>query len=148
MHRSTDAEFLNRVINDESVKPWVSLGFKDHLDTTELLKNPDNLFMANEYGGFVFINEGRGCYQLHTQFLPDGRGFKALEAAKETAAYFFTKTDGVAIRTFIQDENVAARRLARWMKFEPVEHATLNGFSGTYYLLTIKQWVMEMMLCQ
>jgi hypothetical protein len=146
--RSTNAEFLNSVINHESVKPWVSLGFKQQWDTTTLLANPANIFMANEHGGFLLIANGDGLYELHTQFLPEGRGAQLLKDAREALEYFFTRTDGIAIRTFITDDNKAAKRMARWLKFIPVESGVMAGFSGVYYLLTIKQWVQEIRACQ
>lgn len=148
MTPSTDAVFLNRVINDPSVKPWVSLGFKQQLDVTALLSNSKNIFLANEFGGFLLIHRAPGMYELHTQFLPEGRGSTALKAARDALEYLFVKTDCLAIMTFIQNDNRAAARLARWVRFRPVEDAMVAGFEGKNYLLTIKQWVQETRSCQ
>lgn len=143
MMRSTDSQFLNRVVNDPSVKPWVSLGVSGYLDMTPAVSNPENIFLADEYGGTLFVKTGNGIYDLHTQFLPEGRGKHVREFAVEALRYMFVDTDCIAITTFIQDENLSAQRMALWCGFKPMQVAELLGKDGMIYSLTIKQWVQE-----
>lgn len=143
--RSTEAGFLNSVVNDPSVKPWVTLGLGE-LDLTEAVNNPDNVFLANAWGGFLFVKDG-DCYECHTQFLPEGRGKKALEAAREAAWYIFTRTAALAIRTYVPRGNVAAAALARRVGFSVWGVVELLGTEMTVYMLTLKKWA-EGLKCQ
>lgn len=135
--RSMETEFLHRVIEDPAVKPWVTLGHE--VDLTDVVKNPDNVFLANPWGGFLFVKDG-DCYECHSQFLPEGRGKKTLEAAREAAWYIFTRTPALAIRTYVPRGNVAAAALARRMGFSVWGTVEYLGTEMTVYMLTLKEW--------
>lgn len=141
--RSTDAEFLNRIVNDPAMANG-RLGMKD-LDLTEAVSNPDNVFLANEFGGFLFVKDG-DLYDVHTNFLPEGRGQLALEAAREAAFYIFTRTDCLAIETYVPQGNVAAAALTKRMGFSHWGDEVINGHFCRRFVLTIKQWAKS--LCQ
>jgi len=115
------------------------LGLKD-LDLTEAVSNPDNVFLANEFGGFLFVKDDY-TYEVHTNFLPAGRGKAALAAAKEAARYMFQETDCLAIRTYVPVGNVAADALTRRMGFTQWGTAEVCGHEAKLYMLTIKEWV-------
>jgi hypothetical protein len=148
IERSTDAAFLNRVVNDPSVFEAVALGGKEPINLEAAVLDEGNVFLRNEHGGFLFMNLGDGIYDVHTQFLPDGRGLAALISAGDAARYMFVETDCLAIRTFVAHSNKAAKRLTKWMKFEPIDTATLMGVPGVVYLLTLKRWAQEFQVCQ
>jgi len=137
---SKDAAFLNRVANDPSVFPWISLGLKPPLDLTALLEDEHNIFLANEFGGFLFIAKPDYVYDVHTQFLPEGRGRTALAAAREAAFHMFTKTDAMRIDTTVALANRAADRLTRMMGFSKWGETEVNGTPSNYYVLTLKEW--------
>ena len=141
--RSTDGAFLNRVVNDPPVHDAISLGSKDAIDLAAAVADERNVFLANEFGGFLLMNHGGGMYDLHTQFLPEGRGKIAIEAAIEGCRYMFVETDCIAMSTFIALGNRAALRLAKWMRFEKVGDSYVNNVAGEIYMLTIKRWVQE-----
>lgn len=138
--RSTDAEFLNRVLNDPTVFPLVSLGLPGPLDIAPILANESNVFLQAEYGGFLFIAKPEYVYDVHTQFLPEGRGAHALRLAKEAAFYMFTQTDALRIDTTVAFTNKAAHRLTRMMGFSKWGETEINGVPSHYYVLTLKQW--------
>lgn len=137
---SRDAEFLNRVVNDPSVFPWISLGLKPPLDLTALLADENNIFLANGFGGFLFIAKPDYIYEVHTQLLPEGRGKLALIAAKEAAFHMFTKTEAIRIDTTVAFGNKAADRLTRMMGFTKWGDTEVNGIPSHYYVLTLKEW--------
>lgn len=145
--RSNDVAFLNHLLNHESIKPWVALGV-DRLDATTVIAS-GAIFLATDLGGFLVVPSGRGMYDVHTQFLPEGRGKHALEAAKEALRYMFVQTDALALSTFVTDGNAAARHFTLLNHFVPFQDMQYFGQAGVQYLLTIKQWVTkELDTCQ
>ncbi len=138
---SKDAEFLNRIINDPSVFPYVSLGCET-VDIAPQVEKDTTVFLATEYGGFLFVCCGNGLYEVHTQFLPEGRR-DVLGLAREAVRYMFTQTPAIAVTTFVADSNEGARRLTLAMGFKEIGAKSINGYSGVGYLLTIKDWVCQ-----
>jgi len=137
LKRSNDAEFLNRVVNDPSVHPFVSFG-RGPIDLTAVVNNHDNVFLANEHGGFLYVSHG-DTFEVHTQFLPEGRGDTAT-LARESLFYMFTQTPCVRIDTLIPPFNKTAKRLAEAVGMKSVAQAEVFGFPVTVYMLTIKEW--------
>jgi hypothetical protein len=142
---SRDAGLLNRVVNDPSVHPRVSYGL-GQMDLSAAVLDPQNIFIANEHGGFLFVRDG-AVFEVHTQFLPAGRGPEVLEAGREALAYIFTRTDAIAVRTMVGD-NEAAEKLARAAGFLPCGEGSINGHPVTVFALTIKQWAKGLDLCR
>ena len=140
LERVTDPAFMNHVINDPSVKPMVSLGVDKTLDLSALIADPNNICLADEYGGFVFVKAENGCYDVHTQFLPAGRGKHVMTRAHEAAWYMFTATDCLAVRTFVASTNKAAKLLTLRMGFVKLFDGDLLGVPGEWFLLTVKTW--------
>jgi hypothetical protein len=138
---SKDAELLNRVINHPSVFPFVSLGY-DSADVTPLLQMDTTVFLATEHGGFLFVQCGDGLYEVHTQFLPEGRA-GVLALAREAGVYMFSRTPALAVTTFVADGNERARGLTLAMGFREIGPKSINGYDGKGYLLTIKDWVCQ-----
>ena len=145
---SKDAAFLNAVVNHPAVHPYVSLGIKGELDMTASVADPDNIFLANEFGGFLLIAKPDFVYELHTQFLPEGRGKIAYEAGREGCAYMFTKTDCLRMDTYIQIGHPHVERYARSIGFKQWGETVINGCSCRYYVLTLKEWARKLDLCQ
>lgn len=112
----TDAAFLNEILNDPAVHPWVCGANAGPIDITPVLSNPSNIALVTDHGGFIFAKIGSGVYDVHTQFKPEGRG-TALAAAKEAAQFMFTYTDCIRIETMVPEVNKAARLLTERMGF-------------------------------
>lgn len=109
--RTFDAAFLNTVANNPDVRPYVGSGVGP-LDLTALISNPANVTLETEHGGWVLINLMPGTYELHTLFLPAGRGAGYFAAAHEALRYVFTQTDALEILTRCPDDNPGARMAA------------------------------------
>lgn len=143
--RCTDAEFLNSVVNHPEVARWM-VGFEPPFDFSPVLADQANVFLANCHGGFLFVATQERCkYEVHTQFLPEGRG-NSLALARDAAWYMFTQTDCLAIETYVPAGNEAARRLTLSMGFKPCLDIEVNGHECTVYMLNIKSWARG--LCQ
>ena len=144
IRESRDYAFLNHVMNHESCKPDVGLGYKGDLDAKTLLENPRNHFLATDFGGFLVVDMGDGTYEVHTQFLPGGRGKAAREAAREAMEHMFLETDCMKLVTFCPNENRKAINLALYAGMKKGSAHTELGVSGHIYSITVKEWL----LCQ
>jgi RimJ/RimL family protein N-acetyltransferase len=89
MRVSRDAKFLNSISNHPDVYKWICGPMTEPFDTTQILNDEGNVFLAFDDGGFVFLDRGDGLYELHTQFLPDKKT-NVVEACKEALQYMFT----------------------------------------------------------
>lgn len=121
------------------------LGLKPPFDCSKILNDPDTILLANEYGGFLFLKEQDQNYDVHTQFLPEGRG-KSLQLARDAAYWMFTRSDAMSITTYVPHDNVAALRLTEATGFERLADIEVLGVPCSFHILTIKQWARS--LCQ
>lgn len=116
VRRTLDATFLNQVLNDPDVRPWV--GGEGVLDVTGTVANPENIALVTDYGGWVLGKHETGIYELHTAFLKEGRGRFYVAATHEALRYVFTNTDAVEIVTRVPEVNRAAAMAARCAGFK------------------------------
>jgi hypothetical protein len=145
LERSTDAAHLSRVMSHPEVARWM-MGLPPPYDASPLVSNPDNVYLANEHGGFLFLKqEANAVYEVHTQLLPEGRG-NSLPLARFAAWYMFTKTDCEAIETYVPHDNHAALGLTKAMGFEHWIDCHVLSQPCSIYILTLKQWARS--LCQ
>lgn len=139
--RSNDVTKFNAVINHPSVHPWVSKT-EQELDASDVIADRRNILLEAPHGFFIFHFHEPGTYEVHTQFLPEGRGKNAFISAKEASHYMFTKTDCVEILTKVPVENVAAKKLTTAMGFTQL-------FTGSkwkekpveFFRLGIEEWM-------
>jgi hypothetical protein len=104
------------------------------------------VFLACATGGFLFIECADAIYEVHTQFLPEGRGPGVLHMARQAVGYMFTETPCLAIRTFVSDNNEAARKLTFAVGFKEAGRVDVFGSEVMSYLFTVKDWARS--LCQ
>jgi|SRR3972149_236101 len=116
LHLQTDAAFLNEIANHPEVRPW--LGGEGPVDYGPIMAVPSTVAVANEHGGFLFHEHGPGRFEVHSQFLPEGRGRCALAAMVEARRFMFTATDCLELRTRVPANNRAAWSLARHAGFQ------------------------------
>ncbi len=145
--REFSAEQLNTICNHPEVRPWVAAPGQKYLDLSPVVANPDNYLLMGEGGGFLFVQQEPGIYEVHSQFLPEHRGENVITAARDAERYMFTRTDCTEIRSKVPEGNVAAAAFARKMRYElQFERAnawqTESGLVGVrYYARTLNQWV-------
>ena len=106
--RDFNADFINSVINHPSVRGGAKV--VEDVDLTELIKDPLNIVLTYEYGGFVLIKRDDG-YELHTQALKKGRGKMLREALNEMFDYMFKRCEKITSMASV--DNPAAVALAR-----------------------------------
>lgn len=97
IRRTMDAGFLNSVVNHPEVRPW--LGGAEPIDLAPALSDPRNVALVSDHGGFFLEWREPGLYEVHTQFLPSGRGRHAFEAVWEAMRYMFVETDCTRLLT-------------------------------------------------
>ena len=87
LERSYDTAFINKVVNDPSVRPYVGSGVDGDIDTQILVDDPDNWFLMGEHGGFLLTETAPGVREVHTFVLPSGRGEWAAAARAKAIEY-------------------------------------------------------------
>lgn len=90
---SRDAQFINAVVNDPSVRPFVGPADLGELDLSEAIARPEHLCLMGVYGGFLLAWSAPGVREVHTFILPSGRGAWARQARAEMVAYCAARGD-------------------------------------------------------
>lgn len=141
MIRTMDASFLNRVANDPDVRPLV--GGEGVIDLTAKLANASNVALHDHVGGFLFEKIDGGLYELHTMFLPEGRGRHVLEAAQFAARYMFAQTDALELITKLPVTNRRADFMVRRCGFRKLyerKGAWADGSDVRFFGLDLDSW--------
>jgi len=110
LRRTFEATFLNQVVNDPRVRPWLGGDRKSRLDLQPAI-DEGAIALINRDGGFLFVPKGEGVFEVHTQFLPSVKG-KAVWFAREAARYMFKTIGAEKLVTDVPEDNQAALGLA------------------------------------
>lgn len=140
MNRTFDATFLNSVCNHPEVRPWLS--GEGGIDVTAALKDPDNVALVNDAGGFIMMQHEPGIYEAHSQFLPDMRG-GTRQAMRECFDYMFTRTDCERMITQIPDNNRGAIALGKAGKFREMFRRDTPRGPTAFVGLTLEEWAQD-----
>lgn len=112
-----DANFLNRVLNDPKVRPFIP-GFGDEeIDLSNRMGEGNFLPLVGEHGCFLCFRIFQGLYEVHTAVLPQGRGDWTRRFADAGKRFMFTGTDAVEIMTRVPEGHEAAERLTHDVGF-------------------------------
>jgi len=132
--RSFNASFINDVLQHPEVKPGAEV--KGLADLQPIIDNLENFLLVTEHGGFLLVNRSMGVYELHTQFLPSGRGKHVVDSGIEAFQYMFLNTDCTRVITKASPTNVSAKNLSD-------AFFTCRGFNQGYhyYSCDIEQWI-------
>ncbi len=107
-----DAAFVNSVVNDPSVRPYVGDQSLGYLDLSTVIDRPENWCLMGVYGGFLLVWSAPGVREVHTFVTPEGRGQWARAARSEMVEY--CRTAGVRMLwTKISPEQPHVARFAR-----------------------------------
>lgn len=115
--RTFDAARFNEIVNDPTVRPFVADESDGPLDLSERISDRRNICLLGEHGAFLCFKYYDGCYEVHTQVLPIGRGSWAAAFAEAGAQFMFTKTDAIELVTRVPEKHLGAMRLACSMGF-------------------------------
>ena len=142
IRRTFDPTFLNEVVNHAEVRPWLGQDRASRISMDALIANPDNVALVNDHGGFIYVMRALREYEVHTQFLPRGRGASAVTAAKASLRYMFDVMNAKLIVTDVPDDNSGAMRLALGVGFEHVR----DRFDEDGRLSGVEQFIHELEL--
>jgi hypothetical protein len=115
-----DAAAINRILNDPSVFPLVSIPDQGPFDIAPLLADPRNVFLMAEGGVIIAHQLELGFYEIHTNFIKKGRherreigaGPYIKNCCIEAYRWLFTHTDAIALLGRIPEHNRALRVFA------------------------------------
>ena len=136
LERTFDATRFNEIINDPSVRPYVADEGDGVLDLSLRVAIVDNVCLIGEHGAFLCFRYYPGCYEVHTQVLPSGRGAWAQAFALAGAQYMFTNTDCTELVTRVPERHLGALRLA-----------VFAGFRHCFKTPPECRWCGELMSC-
>lgn len=146
IHRSMDGVRWNEIANHESVRPF--LGGDGPLELSAIVEAPTNFAFATPNGGYILWALGSGRYDVHSLFLPDGRGEEARRAMQQVETFMFSRTDCTEGRTTIAEDNRAAKALALDGGFEKrFELQRMPWSEGVtkraeFFALTLERWAL------
>lgn len=147
IERIFDAEKINRIVNHPSVYPWVRGVCEGPIDLGPLLKDNRHVCLMGPLGGCLFTQQSQAIFEVHTQFLPEGRGEKAIATVREALHWMFTRSDALEIWTRCPKGNLAARALARAIGGRE-EMTVARGWvqdgqiiPATIFSLTLQEWM-------
>lgn len=127
---SGDIARANKICNDPSVLPGLSLGIVDHVDLTPLVENPRNHLLLGEHGGVLLIWAAPGVYDSHDFCLPEGRGAYARDAAQDVFAFVFGTLGARMLFATTPVENRASRMFNRILGFKSEGVHTVIAYPG------------------
>lgn len=87
MIRSKNADFINRLVNDPTIRPTAGGDGVSYIDFSQ---NFDKMISLEGNGGaWLFFEEEKDVYECHYFFLPKFRGRYALEFGRKVLKYMF-----------------------------------------------------------
>lgn len=111
LRRTRDAAHVNRILNHPEVRP--GLGGAGDLDAAGLLEQPSTVALFSDLGGFIATPLDADLYEIHTQFLPEGRDAALVQTTLQALRWLFTHTPAMQIVTKCPADNPGALGLAR-----------------------------------
>lgn len=87
MHRSKNAEFINKLVNDPSIRPMAGGDGVSIVDFSPTFN--DFISLEGKGGAWLFFEEEKDVYECHYFFLPKFRGKYAVAFGKKVLRYMF-----------------------------------------------------------
>lgn len=138
IRRSMNPARVNELANHPEVRPWL-LGADGQLDLTSLVMNPAVVVLEGEHGAFLLVPIGETTYELHTMWVPEGRGKPFFADAAEMFRYIFTRTPALEIATKVPDANRGAAVATAKTNFRERFHRAGMSFRA----LSIEDWALN-----
>lgn len=145
LERSFDYKWLNTVLNDPDVLPFVK-GPAISIESSPAVLDNKNILLrcTDREGAFFFAYQEDGRYELHTQFIKAARN-GVLRRGLVAVDTMFNDYKAKALITHVPRPNVPARRLAEGLGFKFIkEHGTWPLFEedvpNDFYVYTREDW--------
>lgn len=146
--RDFNAVRINRVVNDPSVFPEISLLGQGPMDLTTLVHDLRNIVLMCDEGGIVAHWREPGLYEIHTQFTEKYRGVSAVKTVREMVSWLFLQSPAMELQTQIPAVNQAAHSLVKAIsgRLEFERDGVWQLADGTscrmdYYTLRYSDWL-------
>lgn len=145
IQQATNADHVNRIVNDPSVYPWIKGNHTEPLDLKNVVKK--HIVLESEYGCVIFVKIQPGVYEFHASVLPEGRGSWMSDGASEAFHWMFTRTDAYELLTKCPDGNLpskmGAKRVGCTFNFRTGPIWPVDGMlvPVDIYGILIQQWV-------
>lgn len=117
IERQKGAAFINRVVNDPGVDPWVRGYLLGRMDYSAMLDDPDKIFLGGQHGVMAFHRRMPGLFECHIAVLPAGRGAWTLDFVGGCLHWLFSRTDAMEVMARIPKGNLRVRALARRLRW-------------------------------
>jgi hypothetical protein len=111
--RDFNAKRINRVCNDPSVFPDISLPGQGAIDVSPIINDLRNIVLMCDEGGIIAHWREPGIYEIHTQFTEKYRGIGAVKTVREMISWLFTQSPAMELQTQIPAVNQAAHSLVK-----------------------------------
>lgn len=138
---------INRVCNDPSVLPDISIARQDTLDLTPVVADLRNIILMCDEGGIIAHWREPGVYEIHTQFTERYRGVSAVRTTREMVSWLFLHSPTMELQTKVPDCNAGAQGLVKAIsgRFEFERAGAWQGPDGpcgvAYYTLRWSDWL-------
>lgn len=139
---------INAAANHPEVRPWLGEVAMGPLDFAPLVSDPANVTMANDSGAFLGHKIGAGVYEIHSAFMPEGRGRLRAETARGLL-FLFTATDCQRVVTKVPACNPRAAILSKQTGFVEVfarpdvwDAPDGSRCAVSYQALTLEAWAL------
>ena len=146
--RDFNAKRLNRVCNDPSVFPDISLPGQGPMDLTALVNDLRNIALMCDEGGIFAIWREPGVYEIHTQFTEKYRGIGAVKTVREMVSWLFLQSPAMELQTQVPACNQGAHALVKAIsgRLEFERDGVWQQADGTlcrmdYYTLRYADWL-------
>jgi hypothetical protein len=116
--RETDARGVNAILNHAEVRPWVADIGEGEINISGPVANDENILLMGKFGAVFFIYLMPGCYECHTQILPEGRGAWAHKFAVAVLDWMFARSNAWEVTTRVPLGHLGALTLARSVGFQ------------------------------
>lgn len=146
--RDYNAKRLNRVCNDPSVFPDISVPGQGPMDLSALVNDLRNIALMCDEGGIFAIWREPGIYEIHTQFTERYRGISAVKTVREMVSWLFLQTPAMELQTQVPAYNQGAHALVKAIsgRLEFERDGVWQLADGTscrmdYYTLRYADWL-------
>lgn len=150
--RTVDATRINALLNDPTIRPTAG-PISGVTDLTAFVRDTANVCFVTPHGAILYAWKQPCVYEVHSLFLPDGRGIESQTATSDAIDFMFTQTDCTEIQTRFAMSNHGALGLTRAMGFEKrfIRQRAWEDADGwqdvCYWALPIERWALGNAAC-
>lgn len=136
LERTQNVDFVNAIVNDPDVRPYVGLPEIGPVDLSELICRSEHWFLMGEHGGFALLWTAPKTYEVHTFILKKGRGVWG-NAARADCIDFALAHGAKILWTKIPPQGKHIERFARQGGMKPTDDV-IETFGVSYRIFSME----------